>query len=45
MEGWEPITEPHVVYVYGFDDRTPTVTLPSEESCSDLSAVDVGRTD
>jgi hypothetical protein len=28
MEGWDPIAEPHVVYVYGFDDGTPTVTLP-----------------
>jgi hypothetical protein len=40
VEGWESIAERQVVYVYGFDHGTPTVTLPSEELCSDLSAVD-----
>ena len=39
-EGWETMVEPQVVYVYGFADGTPTVTLPCEEMCSDLSDVD-----
>jgi hypothetical protein len=34
------MVEPQVVYVYGFADGTPTVTLPCEEMCSDLSDVD-----
>ena len=41
VEGWQSDAGPCIVYVYGFDDGTPTVTLPSEETCSDLSAVDV----
>ena len=39
VPGWEPLAEPHIVFVYGFEDGTPTVTLPSEELCSDLSTV------
>ena len=40
VAGWQSEAEPCNVYVYGFNDCTPTVTLPSEERCSDLSAVD-----
>ncbi len=39
-EGWETMVEPQVVHVYGFADGQPTVTLPSEEMCSDLSDID-----
>ena len=39
-EGWEPIAGPHVVQVYGCVDRSPTVTFPSEEHCSDLVDID-----
>lgn len=39
LEGWEGVPEPRVVQVYGFSDGEPTVTIPSEENCSDLADV------
>ena len=39
LEGWEGEPESRVVQVYGFGDGEPTVTIPSEEDCSDLADV------
>ena len=43
LEGREGDPEPRVVQIYGFADGEPTVTIPSEENCSDLADIDAER--